>query len=301
MAKSVTVKVPATTANLGPGFDCLSMALDIWNIITVQVGAEDISISGEGAESLSRGHDNLVYRAISLPFQDADLPVPGLSVSCQNLIPLCRGLGSSAATVVGGLLAGNELCGRRLSRERLLELAAEMEGHPDNVTAALLGGCRIVVRDDGNLVTAPIPVPDDLMAVIFIPDVLIPTKEARDILPGAVSREDAVYNIGRVALLVRALATSNLEHLRVATQDRLHQPARQTIFPAMEVIFRSALEAGALGVFLSGGGSSVLALAKGGEMSVGQEMTIAAEKAGVTGTLKITGLSQLGAHIVDPG
>ena len=297
--KRVTVKVPATTANLGPGFDCLGMALDIWNTIEVLVGGEAFTINGEGAETLSRSKKNLAYRALSLPFKGAGLPVPQLSLSCHNVIPLSRGMGSSAAAIVGGLLAGNELSGRPMSQERLLELATDLEGHPDNVAAALLGGCRIVARDNGKLVTAPVAIPDGLMAVLFIPDVPMPTRQVRKILPAAVSRKDAVYNIGRVALLVEALTTGNLEHLSIATQDSLHQPARQAIFPAMKVLFHSALSAGALGVFLSGGGSSVLAFAKGREVTIGYEMADAAEKAGVTGTVKIVALSQLGGHVVD--
>lgn len=302
MRDHLTVKVPATTANMGPGFDCLGMALDIWNSVRVEVGRSGLHISGEGAETLPWGETNLVYRSFCVPFAEAGQPVPQVSIACQNEIPLARGLGSSSAALVGGLVAGNEICGGRLPRQRLLELAALTEGHPDNVTPALLGGCQIAVWEDGRLVTCPVPVPEELRAVVFVPNFTMATRQARKLLPGRVTREDAVYNIGRVALLVRALSTGDLTHMAIATEDRLHQPARQeALFPAMGNIMRAALAAGALGVFLSGAGSSVLALARGREMTIGYEMADAASKSGVEGTLKITKPTNRGAYIEEAG
>ena len=156
------------------------------------------------------------------------------------------------------------MCGDPISQHQLLELAVEIEGHPDNVAPAMLGGCQIGVQDDGRLITSQVPLPRELKAVLFVPDVPMSTDQARNILPSTVDRADAVYNIGRVALLVRALTTGDLQHLNVATQDRLHQPARQELFFPMKNILRGAMDAGALGVFLSGAGSSVLALTRQG-------------------------------------
>ena len=299
MTEHVTIRVPATTGNMGPGFDCLGMALDIWNVVQVEVGSSGFEISGEGSEALPRDRSNLVYKSFCLAFAESNQPVPRVSVTCRNEIPLGRGLGSSSAAVVGGLVAGNEICGGDLSQERLMELAAATEGHPDNVAPALLGGCQIVVREDDRLVTASVPVPGDLRAVLFIPDVTMPTEEARKLLPPKVDRQDAVYNMGRVALLVRAFSTGDLTELAVATGDRLHQPARQTIFPAMKNIFRAALGAGALGVFLSGSGSSVLALTSGRELTIGYEMADAAVKSGIDGTVKVTRPTERGAHLAE--
>ena len=298
MGTRVTVKVPATSANMGPGFDCLGIALDIWNSVTVELGASGFVINGEGREELPTGRSNLVYRSFGLPFEESGKQVPDVSVTCDNQVPLGRGLGSSSAAVVGGLLAGNDLCGQPLSQQELLELAARTEGHPDNASAALLGGCRIVVWDGPRLVASAVPIPDDLRAVVFVPDVAMPTEQARSLLPDRVSRQDAVYNMGRVGLLVAALATGDFTHLAIATEDRLHQPARQTIFPAMTNIFRAANAAGALGVFLSGAGSSVLALTRGREMTIGYEMAEAASKSGVGGSFKITRPTNQGAHVV---
>lgn len=305
----VTVRVPATTANMGPGFDCLGMALDIWNTIVVEIdgvetedaeaGAGIVSISGEGRDSLSTGDDNLVYSSFRRIYDGIGLPVPEVRMTCENEIPLGRGLGSSAAAVAGGLLAGSALSGANLSRERILELAAEIEGHPDNAAAAVMGGCRIVVSDGSGYLTEPISVPGELKAILFVPDVPMPTEEARGLLPKTIDRQDAVFNIGRTALLVNALASGNLRHLGVATEDMLHQPARQKIFFPMKNIFRAAMSAGALGVFLSGAGSSVLALARDREYTIGYEMADAAMKSGVDGAIKVTQPTALGAHIVD--
>ena len=298
MIRRVTVKVPATSANMGPGFDCLGMALDIWNTVHVEVGASEFVIRGEGKGDLPLGRSNLVSKAFGLPFKESGNEIPKVSITCENEIPLERGLGSSSAAVVAGLVAGNEVCGRPLREEDLLELAAGTEGHPDNVAPALLGGCQVVVRDADRLITSAVPVPDDLMAVVFIPDMPMPTEQARSLLPRKITREDAVHNIGRVGLLLSAFATGDFTHLAIATQDRLHQPARLAIFPAMKNIFRAALNAGALGVFLSGAGSSILALTRGKETTVGYEMAEAASKSGVGGTLKITRPTNQGAQVV---
>ena len=300
MRNRVCVRVPATTANLGPGFDCLGMALDVWNGVRVERGGAgvEIAICGAGADTLPQDASNLVYRSFRLLFDGAGEPVPNVRISCDNKIPLGRGLGSSSAAAVAGLVAANAMREESLSRLDLLELAARIEGHPDNAAPALFGGCRIVVKqDDGALLVASVPVPDDLMAVVFVPDVPMPTDEARGVLPDTVSRSDAVYNIGRAALLVRALATGDLAHLDAATGDRLHQPARQTIFYPMRNIFRAARDAGALGVFLSGAGSSVLALTRGREYTIGYEMADIAAKSGVGGEIVVTRPTPLGAQV----
>ena len=298
MLSRVEVKAPATTANLGPGFDCLGMALDLWNTVRLEVGGSGITVSGEGEGSLSLGRDNLVFRSAAALFQAAGVPAPHLSLTCENAVPLGRGLGSSSAAVVGGLAAANALCGAPLSQEAVLALAVEIEGHPDNVTPALLGGCQIVVQDGDRVVTSPVPMTTDLWAVLYIPSQQMPTQQARGLLGPTVTRSDAVFNMGRAALLVNALSTGDVSLLRTATQDRLHQPARGVLFPAMGRIIRAALEAGAAGAFLSGAGSTILALTVDREMTVGYEMADMADKAGVPGDVKVTRVSTQGAHVV---
>ena len=297
--RQVTVQVPATTANLGPGFDCLGMALDWTNNVQMKVSSStEVLVWGGGEKTLKRDENNLVFQSAQAVFREVGETAHPLSILCENTIPLARGLGSSAAAIVGGMVAANALCERPLSSQCLLQLAAKLEGHADNVAPALLGGCQVVVQDGEKMITTSVPMPADLKAVVFVPEVAMPTQRARSILPAMVSREDAVYNLGRVAMLVDALATGQLEHLDVATQDRLHQPERERSFPAMRHIFSAAREAGALGVFLSGGGSSILALARSRVDTIGTEMFSAAEKAGIQGSIRVTTPSSLGAHVV---
>lgn len=305
--QAIEVAAPATTANLGPGFDCLGMALDLWNRVEVlpaldrDDGGALVEVSGEGVAELAVDSGNLTYRAMEFLFGEADLELPPLRLRCHNVIPLSRGLGSSAAAIAGGLAAANALCGGRFGDKELLEMAATIEGHPDNVAAAVLGGLQLVVSDGPQLYTAPIPVPEELRAVLFIPEMRIATADARAVLPKEVSVADAVFNMGRAALLVAGMGLNRPEYLEVATQDRLHQPYRQPLFPAIKVIFAAARAAGALGVFLSGSGSTVLALTKGREMTVAYEMFEAARLTGVAGRVEITQPTVQGAHLVGAG
>lgn len=295
----VTVRAPATSANLGPGFDCLGMALDFYNTITVESAAEfRIAVSGEGADVISRRQDNRIYSALAALYHKVGRIPPALAVTCHNEIPVGRGLGSSASAIVGGLMAANALCGEPLSRKEMVALGALLEGHADNVVPAFLGGCQVVVHDGGDLISAGVPFPEGLRAVLFIPDFQMPTEKSRALLPQEVSRADAVHNISRAALLVASLCTSKLDHLAVATQDRLHQPTRQTLFPAMARIFQAALSAGAKGVFLSGGGPTILALTQDKDTLIGETMKAAAEKEGVPGRVKTASPSQQGAYLV---
>ena len=301
----VRVKAPATTANMGPGYDCLGMALDVWNTIEVEVldsGEPVVEVTGEGAGELGTGRDNLVYRSMEFLFQDAGQEMPLVRIRCDNAIPLARGMGSSAAAIAGGLVAANAICSQDYTPNDLLEMAATIEGHPDNVAAAVLGGMQLVISDKteegSRLYAVSINVPPELHAVVFVPQVRIATEDARAVLPEKVTVADAVHNMGRVGLLVASMATNHPEYLAIATQDLLHQPYRQPLFPAMKVIFKAALDAGALGVFLSGSGSTVLALTQGREMTVAYEMAEAARQASVEGNVSVTQPTVRGAHLI---
>ena len=297
----LTVRVPATSANMGPGYDCLGMALDIWNTIEVRrssAGDSSITIEGEGAGELAADTSNLVFRSMEALWLRVGIGAPAVQVRCNNQIPLKRGLGSSSAAIVGGLVAANHVAGGPLGQDDLLELATEIEGHPDNVTPALLGGMQLVANHLGKLVACPVPVPQGLNAVVLVPDVAIATEDARAVLPQEVSRPDAVYNMARVAALVNAMASSRLQDLAWATDDKLHQPYRLKLFPAMEAIFVGAMAGGALGVFLSGSGSTILALTQGNEQGVAGGMRSAANRAGVSAYTMLTRPSQRGAHVV---
>jgi homoserine kinase len=299
MIDRITVKAPATSANLGPGFDCLAMALDIWNTVEVTRVQDQVVVRGEGKDELPADRTNLVYAAFKLPFVQRGEPVPAVSITCDNAIPVGRGLGSSSAAIITGLLAGNAMCSKPLTPDEILAFGVQIEGHPDNVAAALFGGCQIVLDEEGRTITSTIPVPPEWSCVVFVPDIPMPTEEARSLLAPDVRRQDAVYNLGRVAMLVRAFSTGDPKHLAIATQDRLHQPARQAIFHAMKTIMRAALAAGAHGAFLSGAGSSVLAITSGREMTVGYEMAEAASKSGVGGEFRVTKPTDRGAYVMD--
>ena len=301
----VRVKAPATAANMGPGYDCLGLALDVWNTLEVETlngGEPVVEVIGEGAGELGTGRDNLVHRSMEFLFNEAGQDMPVVRIRCENDIPLARGMGSSAAAIAGGLVAANAICSQDFTANDLLEMAATIEGHPDNVAAAVMGGMQLVISDSANdgrrIYTVPVSVPPELHAVVFVPDVRIATEDARAVLPEKILVADAVHNMGRVGLLVASMATNHPEYLTMATQDRLHQPYRQSLFPAMKVIFKAALDAGALGVFLSGSGSAVLALTQGREMTVAYEMAEAARQASVEGNVRVTQPTVRGTHLI---
>jgi homoserine kinase len=265
--RRVTVEVPASTANLGAGYDCLGLALDLTDRITVEVlgwsrSGVDLSIDGEGIDELPATVENRFVRGLEAALSAAHGPLPegvGWRVAMTNRIPLARGLGSSAAATVGGLVAGNFLAGEPLSARDMLRLADDIEGHPDNAAAAILGGFVVVGHTDDGLDAIRFPVPRDLRAVLFIPERRLSTDEMRSVLPDDVPRADAIANLGRVALGVAGLATGRSDLLRSLTVDRLHEPYRAAAFPQLPRLVAAARDAGALGACLSGSGSTVVA------------------------------------------
>lgn len=296
---SVTVRAPATSANLGPGFDCIGMALDIWNELTLTRGNFSVTATGEGTGLVPLDDSNLVVTSVQAVFDHIGEPVPDLQYACTNRIPFSRGMGSSSAAIVTGLVAGSAISGADLSREQLTVLAADIEGHPDNVASAIYGGCTIGVRsgEDG-WVVGQVSFPDGLNAVLFVPDMQTNTHESRGGLPDQVSRDDAVFNIGRAALLVNALSTGRLELLEHATDDRLHQPQRTEGFRPMPHLIKAALNGGAHGAFLSGAGPSVLALATGREVTISYEMAETARHFGLDGKTMVVAVTQDGAAVI---
>ncbi|HLB29719.1 MAG TPA: homoserine kinase [Dehalococcoidia bacterium] len=298
---SVTVRAPATSANLGPGFDCLGLALDLWATATVTVEKGRGALPEDPASQTALAAARRVYKRLGRKS-------PPLTVAYESDIPPARGLGASAAARAAGLLAANALLGEPLDREDLLALGAELEGHADNMAPCLFGGFQIVVSEEeaGDVRASKerrwlhlgLPLPE-LKAVLFIPHFAMPTDESRRLLPRSIPRRDAVHNIGRAALLVGALAGGRLELLATATQDRLHQPARAELFPAMYDIFEAAKEAGGHAAYLSGGGSTVAALATGHEERIARLMQQAAVARGYSGRSAITEPSTEGARVME--
>ncbi len=289
MPNSVTVRVPATSANLGPGFDSLGLALALTQDVTVALGAQP---------DTNDGLVRLVLDAARSAYRLARVEVPDLCASGAQTIPIGRGLGASAAARAAGIVAANALMGGRLTDAQMLSLGAGLEGHADNMAPALFGGLRVVVRDGEGYRHIAAPLAPGLSVVLFIPDFEMPTGESRKLLPAELSKEDAVHNIGRAALLVAALARGQWDALDLATQDRLHQPARAKIFPAMLEIFAAAKDAGALCAYLSGGGSTIAAFAIEHQDRIAAAMQQAAAARGFTGHTRITTPSDSGAVVV---
>jgi len=294
----VHVSVPATSANLGPGFDALGLALALRNEVTAEeADGVSLRIEGEGAQRLARGADNVVARGMRLAFDAAGRRFIGCRLHCVNRVPTARGLGSSAAAWVSGLCAGNALVGSPLGREMLLALAARAEGHPDNVAAALHGGLTVSCADDEAVTAITLPVPSALRWVVLVPGVTSATAEARAVLPRLVPRADAVFNVQRVALLLASLQAGRADVLSRALEDRLHQPYRRALFPWMPDVVAAARAAGALGCVLSGAGPSLLAVTTADGAEVARAMETALRVAGIAGAAKILPADPEGAVV----
>jgi homoserine kinase len=296
----LTVRAPATSANLGSGYDCLSLAVNVANVVQVWPtdGGVTVEVTGEGIAQLPGDGDNEVYRSIAAIFRLRGVAPPSLRLRCENVIPPSRGLGSSSAARACGLLLGNRLLDDPFSVEELFALGAEMEGHPDNIAACLFGGIQVCVTGAHGLEHVSVPVSFPLAATVYVPDFPMDTHAARGLLPTQVSIGVAVHNISRSSLFVAALATGRADLLRTATEDAIHQPPRSRVFPALPKLIGAALDAGAYGAFLSGAGSSVLALIDpAAAVRVGEALTETARRAGVPGRIIQTEITARGASI----
>jgi homoserine kinase len=305
---TVTVLTPATSANLGPGFDSLGLALQLYNRFEVEEWGDDplhpeIEVQGALGKGLSTGPDNMFFRSFVMLFERLNIPVPSVRIRMTIAIPPGCGLGSSATAVVGGLVVANEWVraqGLAVPKEELLGLAVEAEAgnHPDNVAPALLGSLVATTNLDGKIHAIKTKFPDVLKAVIFTPSFPMDTVAGRKLLPASYPKADVTFNTGRVALLLTALQTGHYELIGEAMQDRLHQPYRQALFPAMPDIINAAVAAGAHGACLSGGGSSLIALASSHFHDVLNAMQSTARAAGIDGTGMILRADQNGARVL---
>jgi homoserine kinase len=267
--RRVTVEVPATSANLGSGYDCLGVALSLVDRVALEVrswsrGGIELTVDGEGVGELTEDRDNRFIRGVEAVIAEVRGSVPegaGWRVEMANEIPLSRGLGSSAAATVGGVVAANALLDEPLSQSDMLRLATGIEGHPDNAAAALLGGFVVSAVSAEGVDAIRFDVPRDLRAVLFIPELRLSTEEMRRVLPETVPREDAVANLGAVAIGVAGLASRRYDLLGRLTRDRLHEPYRAAAYPQLPRMVDAAREAGAIGACLSGAGSTILAFA----------------------------------------
>ena len=288
MANKVIVKVPATSANLGPGFDILGIAVKLYNTVEASFvqgrSAENtpfIEIEGEGSSELPRDTKNIVWRSMQRAFEltarktgkkARAATAENVRLRLSNAIPLSSGLGSSAAARLGGIIAANELSGRKLSSREMLSLATVLEGHPDNVVPAMLGGLCVTSFERKKLEYIQLPCPS-LSVVVCTPDFELPTEKARKVLPHSVPFRTAVSNSSKLAILISSFVTGRYDMLGSAMQDQLHQPYREKLIPGMKKVFEAAMKAGAYGAALSGAGPSLMALCAPAEAgAVGSRM-----------------------------
>ncbi len=298
MVRKVTVKVPATSANLGPGFDCLGLALGLYNTLTIVERPQGlkIEVQGEGADTLPVDQSNLVIQAARRLFLHAGKQSLDLHIVQNNRIPVSSGLGSSASAVVGGLVGANALLDSPFAPFELLRMASEIEGHPDNVAPALFGDLVLTIGEVDELIVEQIPLPK-MLVVIVLPDHELSTHEARRVLPDLVPREDAIFNISRASLLVRALAMGNYGQLSVAVQDRLHQPYRLALIPGMANAFEAAKGAGAAAVALSGAGPSLIAFAQRDHDEIKKAVVDAFEESGLSSRSWVLPIDKNGTEV----
>lgn len=289
---AITVRVPATSANLGAGFDCLGLALDIFASVTVTFSPRELLPTEDVGEKM-------VLTAVRTFYQRLDrTPPPGIRARYNVSIPLGRGMGASAVARVAGALAANEFEGSPLDADGWMSIAADLEGHGDNACPAAFGGMQVCVTAGGRYAHAACAYPKDVALAILVPDQAMPTKEARKALPDTYSRADAVHNIGRSALFVAAMAGNRMDLLAEATDDAIHQHQRAGMFPPMFDIFRYAREAGAHAAWLSGAGSSIAALCPGASVRhVAAAMQDGLQAAGHTGRSLVTRIAAQGAQV----
>lgn len=302
--KTAIVRVPATSANLGPGFDCLGLALDLWNetIFTLEGDQCMVVASGEGQGTLPHDDTNLIAQSARTLFKKVQIdPGPGLLIRSYNQIPLSSGLGSSAAALVTGILGANALIGNPLPEVKLLQLLTEMEGHGDNVAPAMLGGLAIVSGSGKSVnyrkVWDGMVGGETLQAAVVLPEIQLSTQQARELLPREVPLADAVFNLQRTALLVHAFESGDLVLLGEMMVDKLHQPYRLEAIPGAAAAIQAARSAGAAAAALSGAGPSVIALGLEEMQAVAAAMQAAFTAAGVASRMFLTAVTNRGAEV----
>lgn len=309
--RRVTVEVPATSANLGAGYDCLGVALALTNRVDLEVrgwsrGEIELTVDGEGRDELTDDRDNRFVQGLEAALLEARGPLPdgvGWRITMHNSIPLSRGLGSSAAATVAGVVAANALLGGSLDRDAQLRIASAIEGHPDNAAAALLGGFVVSAATPAGVEAVRFDVPRDLRAVLFIPELRLSTEAMRRALPATVPLEDAVANLGAVGVGVAGLAAGRTDLLARLTVDRLHEPYRATVYPQFPRLIEAARGAGALGACLSGAGSTILAFADSMSLITRIEAALAAAAADtdLPGRIAVVEPRNAGARVVAKG
>lgn len=257
----IKVRIPATTANMGPGFDSFGMALKLYNEIEIEERKGETIILNNGIKSEENYKDNLIYKSLINTLGIFNYKYDGFIINVSKCdIPICRGLGSSAACIVGGVAAASSLMGNRLSLDEIIEIATEIEGHPDNVVPAAVGGMVVSIKEGEKVNYSKVRVPNELKFAAMIPDFQVSTALSRQILPQAYLKEDCIFNISRSAMLISALYNGEFDKLRTCFNDKIHEPYRKKLIKNAEEILQKAQEIGAVGEFVSGSGSTLMAV-----------------------------------------
>ncbi len=278
----IKIQVPATSANLGAGFDALGLALGFYNFVEMEE-SDRIDISSADGLDIPKDENNMIYVAARDLYEVCGRKMPGMKIVQTNNIPMARGLGSSSACIVAGLAGANHLLGNPLTQDDLVDLAAQIEGHPDNTAPALLGGIVTAVFDGRKVHWVKQEVYTKLRFVTIIPDFELKTEKARACLPSQVSHKDAVYNLSRAALFSASLLTGKFENLRTAVHDRLHQPYRMELIPHCREVFDIAYTHGAYGAYISGAGPTIMAIVDEDNTYFTGKMKFSLENAGIKG------------------
>ncbi len=304
MNTRVKILVPATSANCGPGFDVMGLACDLYNEFTYELTARgfELNVTGEGSERLHPSGKNLAFSSFFRLWNElTGRRYTGLKITMKNRIPLSRGLGSSSTAIVAGLMAANYFTGSTLTKQQLVDYATEIEGHPDNVAPALLGGVTVSYMAYGKAGSLRFLPAKELRFIAAVPSEPLSTAKARQAIPETVSHKDAVFNAGRCALLVSALLTGEYRFLPDALEDRLHQPYRMPLINGTQAVFKAAKNAGAYGAIISGAGSTLMAYASPDADcdAIGKAMQQAFEKAGQQAVYHVLKLDAEGARVID--
>ncbi|MCE2401798.1 homoserine kinase [Candidatus Poribacteria bacterium] len=304
MSRKVSARIPASTTNLGPGFDVLGLALKLYSTVTLETtgSSSEVVVSGVDVDKIPSTPEHIAFQAVQSVFQRSGVQQPkGLKLSIANGIPAIRGLGGSGTAILGGLLTANVLCGNPFSYSELLNFATAMEGHPDNVAASLYGGMVISVQEGEHIHTIQLECDPTLHVVLAIPEFTLSTQKARNILPKTVDFADAIYNISRSSLLVACIATGKLEMLSVAMKDKLHQPYRSTLIPGFDDVVDAATDAGAVSIALSGAGPTIAAYCLNNMDAVGNRMRDVFKRHNIPCKIQVIGADLEGAKVWSNG
>lgn len=288
--EKVVIKAPASTANLGSGFDAMGIALDLCNTVELEEYDRLVIASADGSETPA-DETNLVYQTVKDVYELCGKKLPGLKITQCSPIPQARGLGSSSACIAAGIAGANQLLGAPLSQQELLDLGCKMEGHPDNVAPAMLGGFVTSVMENGHVYTIRKPVSEELCFCAFVPDFPLLTSKARAALPQAVPHKDAVYNLSRAAFMAAAFCENRPEYFAVAAGDRLHQPYRMGLIPGAEQLFARLPDLGAKAMFISGAGPTIMAITEKSDKVFAEKAAQLLQENEVLGRFKLTKLA----------